>query len=115
MRNYGHIVLLPFAIIIDELFIIDSNVTEENGIALIPIDLQQKGLRIDLVRGDGDGGLIKGFINVFIPRIFMEPHERLVKTVQLLNLCTRKSEKLNVERHFEQLRLLYPSSYGINY
>lgn len=115
IRNYGHIVLSPYAIIIDELFIIDSRVTRENGVFLIPIDLQQKGLRFELERGDADGGWIRGSINVFIPPAFMEPQDRLVRTVQILNLCTQKSEESNVERHFEQLRVLYPTTYAVNH
>ncbi len=92
-RGYGFIVFIKKALIIDELYLCHLGVSTVNCCHLITFPNQQLVLRVYIrpdplyIRSDQAGELhmIAQHIDLFVPKVFHEPRQRLEQMVKLIN------------------------------
>ena len=106
-RGYGYIVFYPCAIIIDELFVIVPDMIRQPGAVLVPINQHQKAVRMHMMRSDGDGGVIFGYVDIFVPYRIQQGNDRLMDLAILINQSFNREWKKNSPQYFEKFRSSY--------
>lgn len=106
-RGYGHIVILPYHVIIDEMYILNLEKVFVGETKLITIEGGHKVIRII---GFGYlGGMFgpTGYTDLFVPRAFREPEDRLQRLVAFLNQSRRELSDPIRKSQLQQIESLF--------
>jgi hypothetical protein len=85
-RNEGHIVIYPFCILVDELFLIQGTEKIAHSASLSPDDDERQTIRLGLERYDSESGMIRGHFDLLVPRHIAAQPLGMQNAIALLNL-----------------------------
>lgn len=88
-RAHGYIVFLSNGLLIDELFVLELQAMYHTDIYLTTIEPAQKVIRISDHRYNVENQTDTSYIDIYVPRAFHEPEDRLASLVDFLNQLKR--------------------------